>query len=381
MSEQVIDETLPEWVYASRGLELTGMRRGTFYYYVEIGRIRSRAGQNKRDRMYNAADCLQVKAERKQHRSKTTYFHDWMTPTDLPAALTLDFLVYNEALIGDIKLYTAWLKKNPQIAMTVFERKDRKTCLAYIGLIPLPEPVILDIMTGQRDELSIQADEIESYDRPGEYILLANSAVCHPDKPDLLYKVLYHIMEYWKEQYPNRRISKIYAQAASPAGDVLISKFYFAPLYQFVDGQALPVKDAYVLDLARPGASKVIRHFQAELTAKQQELGISDTALSPLPALPAPATPAAIPTVTRSPRPRSPRPAPEGQAVDVPEDAIALADFAEELGMHRRSLLELVTRYDLDHIALDNPTRPREKKRYFTAEQREAVRQWRAEHK
>ena len=93
---------------------------------------------------------------------------------------------------------------------------------------------------------------------------LAESAVVHPDHAEQLNAVLRSFISYWCDQYPQRYIEKIYAQAATEKGDVFIQKLYFAPLYDLAD-------DAYLLDLRR-GASKIIKHYQAYIEQKQHSL-------------------------------------------------------------------------------------------------------------
>ena len=74
-------------------------------------------------------------------------------------------------------------------------------------------------------------------------------------------------LSYWCRQYPERHIEKIYADAATEHGDMLARKLYFSPLYHISD-------TAYVLDLRKPGISKVVRTFQECL--KQKENHIQD---------------------------------------------------------------------------------------------------------
>ena len=121
--------------------------------------------------------------------------------------------------------------------------------------------VILQILSNQREETSIEADEIETYDQPGGYILLANSAAIHPDRPDLLHRLLRHIMSYWLEQYPDRYIKKIYAQAVSAPGEMLVQHLFMTPRPDLA-------YNAYELDIARPSASKIIRNFKQQLEQK-----------------------------------------------------------------------------------------------------------------
>jgi hypothetical protein len=180
---------------------------------------------------------------------------DWQKISDLPAILKLDLKVYQENIVGDIGLYISWERKNPNITLLSFESNNRENVLAYISLVPLPEQVILSILKGERPELSISADEVETYERKGKYTLLAESVVIDPDHPEQLNNVLREVLNYWCKQYPDRYIEKIYADAATEHGEMLARKLYFSPLYCISDR-------AYVLDLRKPGISKVIRNFQ-----------------------------------------------------------------------------------------------------------------------
>lgn len=276
------------FIRSQEGQNILGVPRQTFFYYVNNGHIEKRPGKTARDARYSLRDILKVKEDRRANKSKAVshFVLDWLYANDLPACLALDYKVYEEYLIGDISHYATWLNKNNHVALAAYDKTDRSKCLAYLCMLPLPETAILDIMAGKRDELSIQADEIQTYDQPGEYTLLANSAVVHPDHPTLLYAVLNGIMQYWLDQYPDRRVTRIYAQAASPAGDVLIQKFYFAPLYDLKSEPACVIPNAYVLDLSRPGASRVIRSFQKALESKHNALDLPEQEPSYLPELP-----------------------------------------------------------------------------------------------
>lgn len=106
--------------------------------------------------------------------------------------------------------------------------------------------------------LSIQ---VESYNRPGPYTLLAISAVTYPDYLELLYRLLRGHMDFWIKQYPERYIRKIYAQSVSDRGEMLIQHLFMAP-------RADLAFNAYELDFARTSASKIIRNFRVYLDAK-----------------------------------------------------------------------------------------------------------------
>ena len=97
------------------------------------------------------------------------------------------------------------------------------------------------------------------------YALLAESVVVDPDHPEQLNTVLREVLSYWCKQHPQRYIEKIYADAATEHGDMLARKLYFSPLYHVSD-------TAYVLDLRRPGISKVVRNFQECLKQKENQI-------------------------------------------------------------------------------------------------------------
>jgi excisionase family DNA binding protein len=65
---------------------------------------------------------------------------------------------------------------------------------------------------------------------------------------------------------------------------------------------------------------------------------------------------------------------------EMPPGTLSLQEFADALGIARRTLLELTIRHNFEHIAIPDPTRPKETKRYFSPEQQASVKHWRAEH-
>jgi hypothetical protein len=244
----------PEYVKASEGAKLLRMNPKRFFYYVRTRQIGTKGGEGERKTLYNYEDIMRVRRELGIEQAPLTVV-DWVGPSDVPATVALDFVVYQEAIIADVNHYLSWVKKNPHISLAAFDVNDRKTALAYIALLPLPEAIILDVLRGERSEMDIQAEELLVYDRPGGYNLLVESAVAHPDHPEQLGKVMKALVDFWCQQYPERHIEKIYAQAVSEKGDVLIQKLYFAARYDIAE-------TAFMLDLKRPGASRLIREYQ-----------------------------------------------------------------------------------------------------------------------
>jgi hypothetical protein len=231
-----------------------------YFYYVDTRNIRILPGETKRKNRYNYEDIIRVKKELGIDEEAPAII-DWVGPADVTSTVALDFLAYQETIIADLNHYVSWVRKNPHISLAAFDAKDRRTVLAYVALLPLPETTILEMLSGKRNEMDIQPEEIESYERPGGYTLLVESAVSHPDHPEKLGVVLKGLMDYWCEQYPQRYIDKIYAQSVSDEGDILIQKLYFAARYDIAE-------TAYMLDLKRPGASRLIKRFQECLKTK-----------------------------------------------------------------------------------------------------------------
>ncbi len=258
-------------MYPGLKVRILGVGRSSFFYLVESGQIAVEPGRGPRSGRYSLEDIQRIaerraKGERRKssHRRvrPTPVIIDWLSPNDIPAILRLDMIVYDEMFLAAMERYRQWSVKNGQLALAAFDaRSNRQTMLAYIACLPLDESIILQIMRGEREEISITADEIQTYERPGPYTLLANSAVVHPDHPYLLRRVLQSTVNTWIDRYPDRYVTRVYAQSVSERGDLLISNFFLQPRYDLAP-------NAYMLDLARPGRSKVIRLFQEVLKAK-----------------------------------------------------------------------------------------------------------------
>jgi len=269
----------PGYVRFTKAVELfQPLSKNTLNYRVRAGDIKTET--DKHGKMYEVNSLLKTRDTLIEEQFKENIIRrkvpdvilDWVKPEDVPSGLALDQIVYHEMFLASVELYMAWRRKNPKISMGAFDAKDRRIRYGYIGLIPLPESIILDILMGKKDEKDITPDEILTYDEPGEYTLLANSAVIHPDYPELANRIIHEIMKYWVDQYPEKRIKRIYAQTVSDQGRLLAKKLYLGPLYVIEEKRLIRVQDAYVLDLQEEAVSKVIRQFQASLNAKGQLL-------------------------------------------------------------------------------------------------------------
>ncbi len=272
MNRKSQQEETDAYVSFSRALELfKPLDKNAFNYRVRKKEIATKEDESGKT-LYGVQSVIAMRnalLKRASRRDKQPeVITDWLHPADIPASLALDQIVYHKMYLAEAEVYMAWRRKNPYISMAAFDARDRRTCYAYIGLIPLPESVILDVLTGKKDEKEITPDEILTYDQPGEYTVLANSAVVHPDYPELISKVIEAIGEYWVKQYPEKRIKRIYAQTVSEEGRTMAQKLYLGPLYILQNQELVKIEDAYVLDLDDVAASRIIRRFQEKLRAK-----------------------------------------------------------------------------------------------------------------
>ena len=268
----------PGYVRFTKATELfQPLSKNTLNYRVRVGDIKTRKDEH--GKLYEIESLLRMRdvlieeqfKERTMKRTTPKVILDWVKPEDVPSGLALDQIVYHEMFLASAEVYMAWRRKNPKISMAAFDAKDRRIRYGYIGLIPLPESVILDVLTGKRDEKEITPDEILTYDEPGEYTLLANSAVIHPDYPEFTTSIIHAIMNFWIDQYPEKRIKRIYAQTVSEQGRILAKKLYLGPLYILGNNGLLRIDDAYVLDMNEEAASKILRQFQERLKIKEQQ--------------------------------------------------------------------------------------------------------------
>jgi len=244
-----------------QGLDVS---EGMIYKWVAAGRLKRYGPETRKQKFYLLEELDQILKEEltgSRRPKPAPVLIDWLRPNDIPAALKLDQIVYNEVYLAEASVYQAWRVKNLHISIAAFDKQDRNICLAYASLVPVPEQVAVDVIAGKRTDNSITVDEVEKYDHPGAYTLLGVSAVSHPDRPDLLFQIIKGHMQFWLEMYPEKYIRKIYAQAVSDDGERLAQHFFMSPRYDLA-------YNAFELDLARPGASKAIRNYQQRLREK-----------------------------------------------------------------------------------------------------------------
>lgn len=247
------------------------LSRSTFNYRVKVGDII--VEEDDFGRMYKISSIIETKRSLLQEEEKKKAidtYTDWIKITDVIAGLKLDRIVYNEEFLADMEHYRERKTKNPYTSIGVFDVHDRDTMYAYISMLPLKEETIMDILLGKRSETEITSKDILTYDEPGEYSLLVSSVVHHPAYPTLIRRLLNAFMNYWVDQYPERRIKRIYAETVSDDGKRMANELRMSMMYTVVNGHLERVENAFVLDMDEPAASRIIRNFQQRLKEKDQ---------------------------------------------------------------------------------------------------------------
>lgn len=247
--------------------------RHVFNYRVKAGDIVTQ--EDTGGKMYEVASILKIRRmllDEEKAKKAALIKHEirWTTVNDVPASMILDQIIYHETHLADIEHYQERKQKNPYTSCAVFDTEKEHTMYAYISLLPLPEETIMDILLGKRDETGITSKDILAYDAPGEYTLLVSSVAQHPDYRNLLSGLIRFYMNFWVGLYPEKRITRIYAQTVSDDGRKMASQLLMGPMYTMLDGKPQRIKDAYVIDMEEPSASKTIREFQERLKEKSQ---------------------------------------------------------------------------------------------------------------
>lgn len=335
-----------EWVPAWQGADALGVKRNQFFYYVSAGKIRSEPGREKYDGRYSLNDIIKLKQDRKDRKRGKPHTIDWMKITDLPYAIALDLAVYRNEIIGDFNLYRAWLERNPHIAACAYDKHDRRNIWAYVALVPLPEPVIWSILTGEKTENDIRPDDIISYaDHTGQISLLAISVVALPEHRALLAPVLEFFMDHFASLAPGQVVTRIFAEGETDQGDRIMQTLRFSSIAIWDGGQLQTLPKVGVLDLTRAGATKVVKRLQGMLREKGVDL-VSESFPVPAPVAPRPGgeAPAGVspPSRPRPARPAPDRPASPGSS-EMPAGLVPVAGFANLHGIHENTARKAVT--------------------------------------
>lgn len=188
---------------------------------------------------------------------------DWIQTRDLPYVLALDLDLYGVDNVPDISITHSWWEKNPYMCRILFDKKDRRNVWGALTIMPLKEDIIIKVLNNEVEEDEIRPDDIFTYEKGKEYVGYVASTVIRPEYQIYLRKLIKDMLSFLCDQYPDIKISKLYAFAGSPEGWELISHFFFAPRYDIGE-------NAFELDLSRRNPNRLISDFQNCIKSKDE---------------------------------------------------------------------------------------------------------------
>lgn len=272
------DSMLEEMISAEEGINLyteVGLSENTFYRHAREGKIRkSLPTDRQRGAFYNRDDVQKIVEYQKLRNTKRLQAirsvdeeegkTDWFKDIDLPYLLTLDYEMYGIEESLDLSISHGWWARNPYICRILYNVKNRKDIWGYITLIPMEEGKIFSLLRREIHERDIKPNDILTYEHDKEYSIYAASIVIRSEHRRHLRYLLTSVFNYWCDQYPVMRLSKIYAYADSKEGWNLIKHLFFAPRYDIG-------AKAFELDLSQPNPSKLVTSFQTCLYEQQSD--------------------------------------------------------------------------------------------------------------
>jgi len=278
-----------------RMLDEAGKSLSTFYRYVNKGEITALgSGRHRSFKMVDIEAFLQGKHSQNgrkkgyikqssdsiQGNSATPSTQEFLIDTvrrhaDVGAAYTVEagLLGWGEAIKADV--INSWQSKNDH-AYWLLRNPDDNDVWAVLGILPLREETIFQLLRGELLIRDIQTDDILSYEPGGEFNCYITSAATIPEHPDSIVPLLQHVLSYWCET-PQIYINKLYFKSDVTVEDTpllrLASEYNCFMISDFSDDHHV----SCVLYPALYNPSLVIRNFQKCQSDKKERTFMSIT--------------------------------------------------------------------------------------------------------
>lgn len=146
-----------------------------------------------------------------------------VTPKMISEAVEIDKLVYKDYYVGNYDNCIRWWKRNKYIYVMLEDIRLNKI-IGYINAMPINDNLYNIIMKGEIIDVSINEENIETYDLPDSYNLYISSVALHPDYHNSgAFKFLYDALMLLMIELFKREIyfKKVIADAVSPIGEKL----------------------------------------------------------------------------------------------------------------------------------------------------------------
>lgn len=151
------------------------------------------------------------------------YYGNVITPKMISEAVEIDKLVYEDFYVGNLDICIKWWKKNKYIYVMLEDVRINKI-IGYINAMPINENLYNVIKKGETIDVTIDEENIETYDLPDFYNLYISSIALHPAYHNSgAFKFLYDALMLLMIELFEREIyfTKVIADAVSPIGEKL----------------------------------------------------------------------------------------------------------------------------------------------------------------
>jgi hypothetical protein len=343
----------------------------TLYKYVEQGRIRKLTPDGHKHGFYNEEDVNAILVAEQTFSSATKggpvhtteAVFSFATLGDMDELYKCAKKFFSNPASAEIR--RGWMRKEPR-GHYIVKRINDGAVVAYLYLLALKPEYLADYMLGRLPGRKITPEHIERFE-PGRPVqaCIINAIGSDPDVPQelrssyvamLLRGVKADMGELGKEGII---IPHMYAWSETREGIALCSRLGMVP-WQLPRGK----RCFFDLDMQASNAS-IIRDYKRGLAAWQGSQRAEGPTIEP--------TLHRAGDITIKIKADVPQ-----DLAGLPEGTLHIQEYARELGIHRRTLLDQIRAHDWPHIAIDKPGRPNEKERYFTPEQQEYIRKQRA---
>ena len=242
-----------------------GLSESTFYRWVREGIISKELPKGRQRGALYPQDEVEAQIRREtggagssrtnEPEERREGMTDWITAADLPYVLALDYELYGPGGYVDISITRAWWEKNPRMCRILFDGADRRYIWGALTVMPLPEPTIHKLLQGALEERDITPADILTYEDGKQYYGYVASAAIRPEYRQHFGQLVKSMLDFWCEQYPHVKLTKLYAYAASEEGLGMIKHLFFSPRYDVGE-------NAFELDPYRYNPSRLIQRFQ-----------------------------------------------------------------------------------------------------------------------
>jgi len=280
---------------------IKGVSMPSFYRQVVDGTIRKHPEDESKKRgiRYKAEDIerfllgkstLNTKREKSKlasHQQRTTtnqiqkYDVDIAYPEDTPAIYLMEYMQVDDLERAvNPKVVESWINKNNHVYTMLYDSRDRfRGVQASLGILPLKNEVIVQLLQNERSPQDITPDEVLTYVPGQSYSCYIVSASTLPKHSNVILQLMQYHLNYWCQN--NIHVENLYTSAKVSLDDTpalqLISEYRFMELGGYSDEQA-----AWRLRFDLFNASKSIQTYQQCIQKKKEGKSVATATLAPL---------------------------------------------------------------------------------------------------